>query len=391
MNRKVLNILIVIFTIGVVYELYNYVKELNNSNNKVLENIQIVENLKDSKQIAIKVQNDSFGWDEDTTRIKWPDKDIFEYYGSECEDVNGNQITPTTDILQFNIEGNKATISTDRTIYCTLKFARKSTVLKLMKQTTSEQYLKTAYEGDELLRYVGTQSDVTSNKINNFICFGTENKDICLADKNTYMYRIIGITTENVNTNLGLVKDQLKIIKATSSNDNQGWSTCYTCTSWEGSKVLEYLESTFLTGASVTIGDKSIISNPKWYVGGSTARDGSSEEKQTLSNNNHKIGLMYQSDYINAGPNEYKNLTNWLFIRNGLSTFSGKDYEWTMSRGIDNDDVFFVRSEGSLTTSLPFGGSVDAVRPVFYLISEISISGEGTESNPFIISDRIVS
>ena len=57
MKRKILNILVVIFTVGVIYEVYNYVKEVNTtSTNKVLETIQISDNLKEAKQIALMQQ-----------------------------------------------------------------------------------------------------------------------------------------------------------------------------------------------------------------------------------------------------------------------------------------------------------------------------------------------
>ncbi len=136
MKKKVLNILVVIFTIGVIYEIYNYVKEVNISNdNKILENIKISDNLKETKQIAIMQQKEDFTWeDKGTSASAWPDINTFEYYGSECTDATGNNITPTTDVIQFDTTEWKATISTSKTIYCTLKFARKSTVIKLLQK-----------------------------------------------------------------------------------------------------------------------------------------------------------------------------------------------------------------------------------------------------------------
>ena len=417
MKRKVLNILVVIFTIGVIYEIYNYVKEVNISNdNKILENIKISDNLKETKQIAIMQQKEDFTWeDKGTSMSAWPDIKTFEYYGSECVDATGNNITPTTDVIQFDEQNQTATISTSKTLYCTLKFARRSKVLELMTETTDGTYLKT-YDGktaaqleqgettaDELLRYVGTYSDVTSNKINNYICFGTENKDTCLANKGTYMYRIIGITTDKVNTELGLEKNQIKIIKATSPSDGTSMAWTSGSETWDSASVnTEYLNSTSkflgtITGKVGTHNWIDLISSPKWYIADHTNEVDSKTEKDTTSlSKNYKIGLMYASDYRNSWeyPWADPNTNSWLNICHGLSSGSPSCYstaEWTMSRwGVSMGGLLAidVRSDGSMFSDIvnhPY-----AVRPVFYLTSNISISGGGTETNPFIISDKII-
>ena len=409
MKKKVLNILIVVFTIGVIYEVHNYIKEVNTTNNEVLENIQISDNLKETKQIAIKQQKTDFTWeDKGANMTAWPDIDTFEYYGSECTDASGKAITPTTDVIKFDEQKQTATISTSKTIYCTLSFARRSTVLKLIQQTTSEKYLKTVAKDDELLRYVGTYEDVNAGRLNNFVCFGTENIDECKNNKDTYMYRIIGMTTDNVNTNLGLTKDQLKIIKAVPQSEGTGlvWHNGSSCTLWDSVSLnTGYLNNAnkFLGTIKGTIGTRGwsdLISSPLWYIADNNSYwlsyNSTTEMDKTTLSHNYKIGLMYASDYYDsfnyASDRDKKN--SWLEISHGTSESAntyGHSYEWTMTResngshcsawGIDN-------SKGYLTT-----GSWDhewSVRPVFYLTNEISISGDGTESNPFIISDRII-
>ena len=106
-----------------------------------------------------------------------------------------------------------------------------------------------------------------------------------------------------------------------------------------------------------------------------------------------RIGLMYASDYVNAYQDNSRD--NWLFIKNGMSG-NRAEYEWTMSRYgyyydpyISGYDAWSMNDGGKLYTwSMNLSC---AVRPVFYLTRDISISGEGTESDPFIISDKIVS
>ena len=392
MRKRVLNTVAIILTISIIFELYVFYN--GSKENKALETIQISDNLKETKQIAIKQQKTDFTWEDiGTSATSWPDIATFEYYGSECTDATGKAITPTTDVIKFDEQNQTATISTSKTIYCTLKFARRSTVLKLMQQTTSETYLKTVAENDELLRYVGTQSDVTSNKLNNFICFGTENKDVCLGNKGTYMYRIIGITTDKVNTSLGLAKNQLKIIKATPSNTSQAWSTNPSSnTDWDNGSntVRTYLNGTFLGTITGTVGTHNwsdLITSEKWYKGDNTSATSSKTEVKTLTTGSYKVGLMYASDYVNSGT---QNTTNWLFIQNGMSGGTNAD-EWTMTRYgryVGRYEPWLVGTDGTFIHTGSNGTT--RVRQVFYLTSEISISGAGTEGDPFIISDKIV-
>ena len=212
------------------------------------------------------------------------------------------------------------------------------------------------------------------------------------------MYRIIGITTKNVNTNLGLVKDQLKIIKATPSNTSQLWASSNSLNyDWDHANATArtYLNRTFLGTITGTVGTHNwsdLITSEKWYKGDNTSATSSKTEVKTLTTGNYKVGLMYASDYYNSWTYDY-NTNSWLHITNGMSGSTSAN-EWTMSRygyhgrwseyiawRVDTSGLLY--DNYSMTTAL-------AVRPVFYLTNEISISGEGTESEPFIISDRII-
>ncbi len=414
MKKKVLNSIAVILTIGIIYEVYIYFN--SSKDNKVLENIQIADSLKDSKQIAIKVQNDDFTWDDKGVNYsQWPSTTTHEYYGSECIDEDGSKITSTTDIINFDVNQNKATITTDRTVYCTLSFARKSGVLELLQKTTSSTYLKTVAPNDELLRYVGDYTNVTytanensPKAINNFICFGTNNIDTCTKTPATYMYRIIGITTENVNASLGLHKGQLKIIKAEPNSDGKSvaWNSNYSSDiPWDSADVQKtYLNTTFMktiTDIQEKVGthswsdligvNESPNNGPKWYIGDNTSASSTKVEVTSKTLSNHKIGLMYASDYYNAGT---QNTNNWLNIcrgRTGTSMSCSGYTEWTMTRYGCYSPYYYawrVYTGGALNPDYVY--YTVAVRPVFYLTSNITISGKGTEASPFIISDKIV-
>ena len=281
--------------------------------------------------------------------------------------------------------------------------------LELLKATTDEDHLKVAYEGDELIRYIGNYDEVTyktdsvKKAINNFICFGTNNIDTCTKSPATYMYRIIGITTENVNRDLGLEKNQLKIIKAEPNSDGKSvaWNDDFSSDiPWDSADVQKtYLNTTFMktiTDIKELVGthnwsdligvNESPNNGPKWYIGDKTSYGAS--ETTTKSSSQHQIGLMYQSDYYNSWS--YGSNTNsWLNIchgRTGTSISCGSYYEWTMTRyGYSGGSVAWdVHWDGSL--GFGWVSNTNAVRPVFYLTSNITISGKGTEASPFIIN-----
>ena len=109
-----------------------------------------------------------------------------------------------------------------------------------------------------------------------------------------------------------------------------------------------------------------------------------------------KVGLMTVSDYVKASTNSactsvyaynstscYNNSAthNWIFAGP-----AGKTYSWTSSPhsySIDFD-VFFVFSDGGVAGVSAYGPY--GVAPVLYLSSNITLSGKGTSSNPYIIN-----
>ena len=115
------------------------------------------------------------------------------------------------------------------------------------------------------------------------------------------------------------------------------------------------------------------------------------EEPKTSHTEESKIGLMYATDYINAYGTS---TSNWLFIKNGWSTNSTLSgltlYEWTLSRyglvgGGPYSAVWCLVSNGYLTYNESTAAG-HKVRPVFYVSPNITLTGEGTTDNPFIIN-----
>ena len=71
-------------------------------------------------------------------------------------------------------------------------------------------------------------------------------------------------------------------------------------------------------------------------------------------------------------------MTNWIF-----NIVPSDDFLWTISPGINRDEVFIIDSYGGL--SLGVANAFLGVSPAVYLTSDIILTGDGTEGNPFQI------
>ena len=97
---------------------------------------------------------------------------------------------------------------------------------------------------------------------------------------------------------------------------------------------------------------------------------------------------MYLHDYYFAysggEPGSYSNAkTAWLHLSK-CDSGAPYSYEWTMSR-VNSTYTWYVHSTGAASYGSDMTGML-SVRPVFYLTSDVQyISGDGLESNPFII------
>ena len=242
----------------------------------------------------------------------------------------------------------------------------------------------TAYSG--MYRYTGTNEVVN----NNYICFGTSNKTECLNNPEKYMYRMIGVTSEN-NTTLGLETGQVKLIKDTSIGTHE-WNSSYkTNTKWESSTMYTYLQNDVLSNTSYIPSEwNNKISSVKWNIGDvQTYTDGSTVyelEKSLQTTNTSKVGLMYLSDYYYAYIVGGETNCNSISCKSWLTDTLNRT--WTMIRYGDYGNInyvaWYVGTSGLIDlTNL---SNTYAIRPVFYLNSdEVFVSGMGTENDPIII------
>ncbi len=292
---------------------------------------------------------------------------------------------------------------------------------------------QTNLEGDGY-RYAGSGAVGTENNPNNFICFGTTDKSACTSNQDAYMYRIIGVfADENGNNHVKLIKyKQL---------GNYMWHTNIDSeVTWENSNVFGVLNgSSYLTNTTYFPDSTWLnkVANWTWSAvstGGdvvgrmdyssSTSKDTYLHEMNRNSKNNTygtwttptaRIGLMYASDYqlslgiksLNySGRNNASDLlTGWLHQSNNDN--SKKGYEWIIS----NSGYVDSYSSGAVTPVAMFAGIYEsptvitwyisstgnirymftnneaAVRPVFYLTSNVKIStnGDGSLNNPYMI------
>ena len=395
MKKKVFNVILVILTIGMIYEIYSYFN--TKPNNKVLEDIKTIDvfNNKD-KTLSIKVQSggeNDFEWYEPENRSKWPDKAQYTYVGTKCEDANGTDVGDTKPYVTFNENTYTATITTKKTIYCTLYFGKGRPALEVLNAQGGDYYgggtkdSRTAVQG--LYRFKGTKDQVT----NNFICIGGSlNPEKCGTESsNKNLYRIIGVTDGTEESTLGLKAGMLKVIKVIPSSTSQAWSTNDSSNiDWDNENNTVRVSingSGFYNGLEQGI--KNIIPAVKWWKGDRTNATSSGAEKKTATTGQYQIGLMYASDYYNSWG--YRSNTNsWLHITNtmsGKTSTYGGNTEWTMTRDVDNTYFFWaweVGSDGALDSrhvNSPF-----TIRPVFYLPSTTGLVGNGTESSPYVIT-----
>ncbi len=288
------------------------------------------------------------------------------------------------------------------------------------KLIASGNLWQSGLEGDGY-RYTGSGAVGTSTNPNNFICFGTNNKSECTTNQVKYMYRVLGVFSDASGDN------HVKLIKYKQIG-SYAWNENYqTDISWENSDMYKGLNgSYFLTNTTydylqdTTWSNK--IENWTWSAVNTKTYDGSnganyynvltpsqiylhetnrSTKTSTVgewTNPVAKIGLMYTSDYtLSLGSSAlaitggtYNNramlITGWMHQSNNDTTKN--TWEWTLSRNGAVSSYFRawgVSSDGSV--DIDYVANMGAVRPVFYLTSDVKITadGDGSLDNPYIL------
>ena len=348
--------------------------------------------------------NDGKGNYEEYNNNVFPNGYAINLDKSRCIDTKGNVING---ILSTN--GSNVTITSNKTAYCYLYFDE-GTAVDIILANGGNDLWKSTLDGDGY-RFVGTDPD-------NYICFGTTNKSTCTGNTDLYMYRIIGIFEDAEG------KQHLKLIKKEALNTNFGWhSDTSIDTDWENSVLYKLLKgSYFLTSTIYSYMQDSIWLNkietwdyiatntktyensgPNYYDSVTVKNIYLHEMNRSSKTSNvgiwetvsGKISLMYVSDYLlSLGSSALDYIssintstlkTGWMHISNNDRQVSG--YEWTSTRyggGGGYYGSWLVFSNGRVGY-YDVGGVNHSARPVFYLTSDVKISGEGTTTNPYII------
>ena len=158
------------------------------------------------------------------------------------------------------------------------------------------------------------------------------------------------------------------------------------------SSLNEYLNGEYLD--SITVNKDKIVNHD--YGIGAVEWDNTDLATQILGENsyewNGKVGLISVSDYIKANSNQElcgtakTNYENYITCRGNDWMYISGTYWWTLSpHAGGTSNVWGVHSYGALYDD---GGASDSagVRPAVFLSSNLSLSGSGTQSDPYRIN-----
>ncbi len=299
----------------------------------------------------------------------------------------------------------------------------------LRGKDTNSALSKTLVGG--MYRYQGADT-LKGNKVKNYICLEKVGEAGCSGAKSdgydNNMYRIIGITPDG----------NIKVMKQTRYGSTYVWNSYYRyhecgtsgCPEWPNSTIFNTLNGQYYNSLNKEIQNK--IEPQNWWYGdmdfdfvgtltayqvyqvetgqadtqyyGKTSANKElvTDQRWTKMNNKEKIGLIYLHDYYyqakqescqgNKNPNyTYCQTQGWMHMKNNGGATSGMEqYELIMTRmgrpysSADDFRAWRIGPEGYVNdTNL---NEAQAVRPVFYLMSNIEIKGEGTYNNPFYIA-----
>ena len=247
-----------------------------------------------------------------------------------------------------------------------------------------------------LYRFQGTNSEV-----NNYICFGTTDKNTCVGNTDKYMYRIIGYDNER----------KMKIIKYSFLNGSYTWGSG----EWPDSSLYSglngdlFLNNTTYVPSPDTNGVdwKSKIATVDWHHWTGTSVDmtaasmADAELGATTEDANAKIGLMYIHDFYYSmpgtggesgglncrGTNIHGANVDPVCQTSWMSLNPGSGIEWTISRYNDSQTWSLIYSAAAIITNWQYSMThAKSVRPVFFLSSsEMIESGSGTLTDPYIL------
>ena len=349
--------------------------------------------------------------------------------------LNNKEITASPQKTDtWNVTVTFINYDKDQSVNTGKSFSAKLMIQKKADKQTLAEYVKSQYTGtqgenniyyhtstltngagDNSYRYAGA-----SDKVNNFVCFGSTTKP-CPTDN---LYRIIGVIDGKVK----LIKYDYATSALLGTDGDYADSKTPDASYYKGSlsKVDRYywnykaansasnewstsllnktnLNTNFINNIGSTWANK--IATTTWKVGGNAwANIGASVPKTAYQNEiispsenttyDAKIGLMYASDYGFAASPSAWTTTLYNYDGNDANGTSIKTinwmymgyYDWTISRNSAySNSAFLVYYAGTVDGNLVSDNG--GVRPSFSLSSSITyVSGSGSAVDPILIN-----
>jgi len=292
------------------------------------------------------------------------------------KDVEINKMDESTSKLTVQLDYSQADVSSSETPTPSGPYAAEMLAEKVV--TTGDGLYLDIYEP-------GVATFSSDSNINARYVYKGANPDNYITF-NGELWRILAVEADGT----------LKII-STTNMENEMWEITNS-NDWTKSSVV-HINSQLNNNYYNTLSSdaQNFIQNHTWGIGGTTYKNTdlgaqiASENSVTWTGN---IGLMSVSDYLRANTNTEQcgnfslcvtneatcKTTNYIFT---LVPSSKK--LWTITPYTTNkDSVFVVNNTGSVN-GLAANSSTNAL-PTLYLKSDITLSGSGTETDPYTIS-----
>ena len=186
----------------------------------------------------------------------------------------------------------------------------------------------------------------------------------------------------------------IKIMRINSIG-NQAWDSSNNNNWARPASLNTYLNETYYNGLNSTA--QSQIVAKDWSIGAVTFNDNNmtntiNNEKATKWHG--KVALVTVSEYIRSNSNKSScGTVKQLNAENGQCKgttwmYNSSYYWWTLSPFSDNSIIVFdvTNIYGNFGGHSVYYDYTDAVRPALYLSSEVTLTGSGTQSDPYVVS-----
>ena len=234
--------------------------------------------------------------------------------------------------------------------------------------------------GEQIIEDAGLEKDpyecryfFTGGNPNNYVTFNNEEAG----------WRIVSVECDGT----------IKIMRNESIGD-MAWDTS-TSNNWARPASLNtYLNVTYYNGLNATA--KSQVVSKDWSIGGATTDNiANTINSENATKWNGKVALVTASEYVRSNSNKSScgtvqqlwnaesgqcEGTTWMYINETWWTLSPyASYKYHVLEGIYGGDeggcIYFENADYSR-----------AVHPALYLSSEVTLSGSGTQSDPYVVN-----